>query len=410
LAEPVQSILVISNLYDPVELGGYEILAKQICEDLVDRGYRVVVLTAVGEERVLAGVEIWPRLELTKAFDHPDDRSISRRWRVHQRNRRATANAFAEIDADAALCFSLRRLTLGPATAIEASVVPRLYVVNDAWPLAYRPRPHSQRMRSKVGGWIDRSFLSSQTTLGASLSPALVLSQSLKDELTDGGVTASSAEVVHQGVSTEFFHPARPIALSRQVRLLYAGQLHSYKGVHHLLEAVRRLEKLLPENIISLSIAGKGGTTYTDELRKSAEALRSEVHFLGHIPFADMPELYQHHDVLVFPSTWNEPLGLCHLEAMATGIPAVVATAGGCRELIKRCPHILPYAAGDIDALTRTLLFLVRSRQQRYLIGEASRKWVVENASLDAYVDRILSELVCDAEIAPITPIYTQTI
>ncbi len=406
----MKSILVISNLYDPVELGGYEILAKQICEDLVERGYRVVVLTAVGEERVLAGVEIWPRLELTKAFDHPDDRSARRRWRVHQRNRRATASALAEIGADAALCFSLRRLTLGPATAIEASVIPRLYVVNDAWPLAYRPRPHSQRMRSKVGGWIDRSFLSSQTTLGASLSPALVLSQSLQDELAEGGLSARSGEIVHQGVSTEFFSPAQGKQLRYHVQLLYAGQLHGYKGVHHLLQAVSKLEELLPVDTFSLTIAGKGEPVYTDKLHKLAEKLRSTVRFLGHVPFAEMPELYRDHDVLVFPSTWNEPLGLCHLEAMATGIPAVVASAGGCRELIKRCPHILPYAAGDIDALTQTLLLLVRSRRRRRLVGKASRKWVVENASLDAYVDRIVSELACEAEIAPMTPIYTQAI
>jgi glycosyltransferase involved in cell wall biosynthesis len=404
----VKSILVISNLYAPIELGGYEILASQICEDLVARGHRVVMLTSVGDERVHRGVEVWPRLELTRGFDRPDDRSSSRRWRVHRKNRRVTAEALEEMQADATLCLSLRRLTLGPATAIEASTVPRLYVVNDAWPLAYRPRPHSERARSKVGGWIDRSFLSSMTTIGASLSPALVLSQSLKDELRGAGVSTESAAVVHQGVATEVFRPAQPRSLSKHVRLLYAGQLHGYKGVHHVLTAIGKLESRLPEGTITLTIAGKGDAEYTEKLKRKAARLRTIIDFVGHIPFSAMPDLYRKHDVLVFPSTWNEPLGLSHLEAMATGVPAVVAAAGGCRELIERCRHIFPFAAGDTDELSEVLFALIRSRRRRRLAGEASRKWVTQNASLHAYVDRIERELHCDIEsaaMAPMTPI-----
>jgi hypothetical protein len=216
--DSVKTILIISNLYSPVELGSCEILAGQVCEDLVGRGYRVVVLTSVGEERVHRGVEILPRLQLTRSFDHPDNRRASRRWWVHRQNQRATAAAIAELQPDATLCFSMRRLTLGPAAAIEQAALPRLFVVNDAWPLSYRPRPHSQRIRSKVGGWIDRNLLSSLTTLATSVSPALLLSQSLKDELLEGGLPMSNTKVVHQGVPTELFCPAQDKSHSFSMR------------------------------------------------------------------------------------------------------------------------------------------------------------------------------------------------
>jgi glycosyltransferase involved in cell wall biosynthesis len=400
----VQSIVVISNLYAPTELGGYEILAKQICEDLVVRGFRVVVLTTGGLERTLNGVEIWPRLKLTRTFDRKDNRSAHRRWWIQRQNLRATREALAEVGADATLCFSLRRLTLGPAIAMEESTVPRLFVVNDAWPLAYRPRPYSPKLKSKIAGWVDRSVLSSMTTLRVSLAPALLLSHSLREELAEAGVLPDNEEIAYQGVSTQRFRPTPKKKLSNHVRLLYAGQLHGYKGVHHLLEAMKKLEVSLPFSRFSLTIAGRGDSAYTAKLQERAERLQSTVRFLGHVPFSDMPKVYHDHHVLVFPSTWNEPMGLCHLEAMASGLPAVVASAGGCRELIERCPYIVSYPAGDTDALARALAPLIRSPRRRRLAGAGSRRWVVKNASLADYIDRIESALNCDRDIATIAP------
>ena len=39
------NILIISNLYPPNYLGGYELLCAQICEQLAGKGHNVTVLT-----------------------------------------------------------------------------------------------------------------------------------------------------------------------------------------------------------------------------------------------------------------------------------------------------------------------------------------------------------------------------
>ena len=59
----------------------------------------------------------------------------------------------------------------------------------------------------------------------------------------------------------------------------------------------------------------------------------------GPVPQADMPSLYRAADILAFPS-WKEGFGLCVLEAMACGTPAVVS----------RQPPFTEYLA-DTDAL-----------------------------------------------------------
>lgn len=386
-------VLVVSNLFAPDERGGYEILCRQVCELLAARGHAVAVLTAAGARPAEAAYEVWPELVLTAGFDTADDRRRSRRAVVHRHNARATGAAIARHRADAVLFFSLRRLTLGPARAVEGAAIARLFVVNDAWPLAYRPRPRAPGLRPTVGRALDLSLWASTTTRGSSLSPALVLSESLRDELEQGGVILADAQVSYQGISTERFHPAAVRATAAVPRILFAGQLHAYKGVHHLLAAAELLEQRLSPGAFSLTIAGRGDEAYARALRDQARTLRCDVEWLGHVPFDRMPEVYRAHDLLVFPSIWNEPLGLTHLEAMACGVPAVVARSGGCGELIDRCPHVVSYPPGDVVGLADALVPLLQSAARRRELGEASRRWVARHAALDGYVGRMESIL-----------------
>ena len=41
------------------------------------------------------------------------------------------------------------------------------------------------------------------------------------------------------------------------------------------------------------------------------------VHFLGKVPRTDLPGVYARHDVLIFPSEWDEPFAITPLEAMS---------------------------------------------------------------------------------------------
>jgi glycosyltransferase involved in cell wall biosynthesis len=386
-------VLLVTNLYAPSERGGYEILAREVCEQLVARGHELAVLTADGARPASASYDVWPDLELTAPFSRPDDRSRRRRAWVHRRNSRATRAAIARHRADAVLFFSLRRLTLGPARAVEGEAVARLFVINDAWPLAYRPRPEAAGWRPGIGRWLDHAVFSTTTTLRTRLAPAFVLSQSLRDELARGGLELADVAVSYQGVSTERFCPQPRQASDGATRLLFAGQLHVYKGAHDLVEAARLLERWLPAETFSVTIAGKGDPEYVRELHARARALRCRVELVGHVAFDRMAALYRRHDVLVFPSVWNEPLGLTHLEAMSCAVPAVVARSGGCGELIERCPHLHSYEPGDVEMLARVLRRLIQSPGLRQGLGQASRAWVTRHASLATYAGRIEAAL-----------------
>ena len=47
---------------------------------------------------------------------------------------------------------------------------------------------------------------------------------------------------------------------------------------------------------------------------------------------SELSGIYREHDIFIFPSSWQEPFGLTHLEAMASGTP-----------VISRVPYFYPY-------------------------------------------------------------------
>lgn len=59
--------------------------------------------------------------------------------------------------------------------------------------------------------------------------------------------------------------------------------------------------------------------------------LESAVHFLVHR--SDVPELLHALDLLILPS-WEEPFGICLLEAMATQVPVVATSVGGPADIV----------------------------------------------------------------------------
>lgn len=49
----------------------------------------------------------------------------------------------------------------------------------------------------------------------------------------------------------------------------------------------------------------------------------------------DLSELYADHDILVFPTIWEEPFGLVPLETMASGCLVVATGTGGSGEFLR---------------------------------------------------------------------------
>jgi glycosyltransferase involved in cell wall biosynthesis len=105
--------------------------------------------------------------------------------------------------------------------------------------------------------------------------------------------------------------------------VLYAGRLNVRKNVAALVRAVAHFTS--PD--LQLVVAGAPDGTSEDLSAVAAAAgIADRVRLLGPVSDADLRVLYSAATVFCFPSL-DEGFGLCPLEAMASGTPAVVSNA-----------------------------------------------------------------------------------
>ena len=104
---------------------------------------------------------------------------------------------------------------------------------------------------------------------------------------------------------------------------------------------------------------------------KLREAL-PDATFAGHRAGVDLARWYASADVFVFPST-TDTLGNVVLEALASGLPAVVVDRGGPQDLVIEGETGYVAPANDIEAIADRLEPLLRDAGMRRTMGEAAR-------------------------------------
>ncbi len=381
-------LIVVSNLYPPHFLGGYELLCQQVAEGLARRGHAIEVLTsmhgATGVERH-AGVTVHRILELHQSFDQVPVRNRRREMAVLRRNQAIVAAFIASASPDVVFMWSQLRVGSGPMRAAQASAATVAFSFNDDHIAGYLPRRPAWSGRALLRALADRTIHRRATLWGIRLRHVTCISRCLRDEIIAMGVPIHHACVIYQGVPVQRF-PCKsdPGSVGDPLRVLYAGQLHAYKGVHTLVEALALIAREGGRRC-RLSVAGDGPDDYKRRLSDLATGL--DVAFLGRRLPEDMPGLYREHDVFVFPSIWREPFGLTFLEAMASGCTLVATADGGQAECIEEGRDALVFAAGDAVALAERLRRLCDDPALSRRLALAARKTVETGFTIERYVD-----------------------
>lgn len=188
--------------------------------------------------------------------------------------------------------------------------------------------------------------------------------------------------------------PARDASRDRMKNhALHVGcvaRLSPEKGVDVLIQAVTDVSQ------ISLTIVGRG--RQEGYLRKLIAALEERegapcrVRLRFHID--DLAAFYRSLDVLVLPSTENDPFGLVAAEAMTLGVPVIVTDACGISSYLRHDHDAFITHAGSAEELRECLTRLLDA-SVRAVIGSAGKKTALEKFSLERMVseyERILKE------------------
>ena len=384
-------ILTVTNLYPPHYLGGYELLCRQVMQELAARGHEIMVLTSThgsGETvESLDGLEVRRTLLLDTPFGEPASVSRMRRLRAGRHNARDFRDAVQAFHPELVFVWSQLRLTIACTRASEALGLPTVCTMNDPHLGSFVASPFRPTPKGVVRWLGDRTVFRGTTLLGLRLDRVTCISKTLKDDLLALNVPVEQSQVIYQGIPLEQFPlKEQPGTLGAPPRLLYAGQLHPYKGVHTLLEGAGMLKR--DHNLsLQLSIAGDGPAEYREQLMRQADEEGLNAAFLGRVPHGELPALYRNNDIFVFASTWREPFGLTHLEAMASGTPVISTCDGGHGEFLRHMENALTFEKGNARELAARILTLVQDGELRGRLALSGRREVEENFTMKRYVD-----------------------
>ncbi|MCK6527875.1 glycosyltransferase family 4 protein [Myxococcota bacterium] len=218
------------------------------------------------------------------------------------------------------------------------------------------------------------------------MTRGVAISRATRDRVVELGVDPSRIEVIYPGVDTERFRPdpavTLPAAGGGPIVLAYPSRILAGKGQHVAIEAVKGLPDRLRERVELRIVGAATDPDYLAQLRERARG--ANVTF--HLDVPDIERYYREAHVVLFPTCMEEGFGYTAIEAMACGKPVVFSRWAAVEEATGGIG--VPVPQGDVGALVKAILALLKDPERCRELGEAGRRHVVENYSWDAIFTR----------------------
>jgi glycosyltransferase involved in cell wall biosynthesis len=146
------------------------------------------------------------------------------------------------------------------------------------------------------------------------------------------GIDAGKIRLIRHGTNAQTHrpHPGQ----HKPLRIGFLGRLDPTKGVHILLEALRREPDLLLQLVIYGIEQDRTESNYARAVRNRTHA-DGRVQLRPAVPHEQIPEVLRLIDVLAVPSQWLETGPLVVLEAFAAGVPVMGTRLGGIAEIVR---------------------------------------------------------------------------
>lgn len=411
-------VLVLTNLYPPDVIGGYELGCRQVVEALRLRGHEVRVLTSAprrpvppetGVRRTLRLTEIWSHYLFAKSHPVTAHLAQSESHRLNAANVHALLAELDDFRPDVAYPWMLAGVGgLGLMACLEYLRVPWAWHLMDDL-----PRLLCESAGRLVPGFV-REF---ERHLGG--GRYLACSRQLVDEIEAAGVSLGpDVEVIPNWVEGPIPPPRDRYLQAGRLRIAAAaGSIDRRidKGIDLVIEAAALLRSRGHDNF-RVDIFGQVADPSFAELIHARD-LTERVTLRGPRPQAELVGLYSEYDLFAFPTRPREPFGFAALEAASRGcVPVMTATCGIAEWFVHgvhvlKAPRTAEAFAGafasaiegtiDLAPIGRRLAAVVRRefhidalapRIERALAGAASRTRDGAGSPEDAYRLALLGE------------------
>ena len=267
--------------------------------------------------------------------------------------------------------------------------IPTIWVMHDFWPLC------AQRFMTNV--WladhevlcydVDESkcltcvgeysllLTKEQRKVIANCDIGIVPSNRIKEIFERNNLLNGKLRIVEPWINFGIFQPD-PTTRKNPWQVLFVGNFIPHKGINVLLKAWEIVQKRLPmARLIAIGDDRSAGTTV--DLAKKLEL--QGVSFLKRVEQEKLKIIYNESAVTIFPSIWEETIGLIWIESLACGTPVIASATGSIPELMKEGG--ITFEPRNHVELAEKLLDLLLSPSKINVLAQKGFKYVTTNFS-----------------------------
>lgn len=406
-------ILVISNFFPPIAVGGYEIECAAVVDRLREKHDVTVLASEVRREEAPAGDYVVRELALLPR----SWRGTVRAPRQALRAARTVRRLLTETDPDLIYVWNGAQL---PGSALRIALDsgrPVAFRLCEAWFGSMFSGPSGdQFLRHLVPGQTGarRLLLDPAMRLvnrhpelrldAARRSPAAVCwnAHALKEHTGVPPVVEPVVERVIHSIAARgpLFDaaPRVPRPEGSPPLIAFVGRLDRAKGGDIAIRALARLRAHPELGEARLVMAGPIDEAFRPELERARAGLPGEaVELLGPQPAEAVVDLLSRADAFCVPSNWFEPFPHVLIEGAFARVPMVAAAVGGIPECFQDPEHILLFGQDDDAGCAAALERVLTDREAAQRRVDAAHARAHAEFGVDAYLaatERFIDEAV----------------
>jgi glycogen(starch) synthase len=382
-------ILVVSNLYPPDYMGGYELGCRQMVDALRGRGHEVRVLTTVPRAPVPSEPHVRRTLRLTDIFSHylfthsAPITSMLAEAESHHINAANVHALLAELeDFRPDVTYVWMTIAVGGLGLLGC--------------LHYLGKPWVWHLMDCVPLVLCHSSIRQQPVYASALEGLLrdgcyiACSRHVVEEIERGGVRLGpNVKLIPNWVEGEPAPPHRAYLPDGRLRIATAAaqiKVGLDKGIELLIEAAALLREAVCVDF-EIDIYGQViDHSYESTIR--ARGLDSIVRLRGPRTQAQLLDLYGRYDLFAYPTREREPFGFAALEAGARGCVPVMSRICGIAEWLADGVHVIK-AERTPEAFARAFADVLAGRIDLAPIGRRLAGVIRRDFHINAVAPRI---------------------
>ena len=375
-------IIVVSNLYPPYQLGGYEIACKNLVNGLRSLGHEVHVMTSPshldgggGQEHVSRCMELRAFQPVTSDISHAHFESAASNYT----NTSLLLDRIREFRPDCVFLFNIYGLGgLALLDALNSLEFPWVMYLMDRLPEMLQHRLNPALLALYQAG--DFSLYRS----GKFIS----ISRHLLREITTMCRTGFpfDADFIPAWSDADERSRQRVHAADGTIRFVNAGALKPHKGIHIIIEAAALLKERTLRDF-TINFYGEGDQGYYIDLCKQNQ-VSSRVFFNGLRSQEELMRIYLDSDVFLFPTHHREPFAFAPVEAAAAGCVPIISNLCGNAERFVHNVHCLKVSR-DPNSLADAMALVCESPSILRPIAQNAQSLTRQDLSFSHCLDRV---------------------